>query len=193
MTTLTAHAGVIPPSKTRLIFGREPAAWIAVVDVTLVLIASFGLPLTSGQTGAVIAVLTALGGLFTTWAVQPIAPALFVTAAKVAVALVTAFGLNLDAGQQGAILSAATVVLTLILRNQVTPPVTDPTAPVVVPTPPLLPPTLSPAPAVTLAGSGSISTLTATDLAAVTPTTAPVYTDVTPPVADPAPGSTPTI
>lgn len=152
-----------PVSRLGLIFGREPAAWIAAVDVALVLGVSFGLPLTDAQTGVIIAFVTAVAGLFTAWAVQPTAPALFVAVAKSGITLVTAFGLHLAAGQQGAILSGLTVVLALVLRNQVNPPVAAVAAAVL----PELPVGADPAPvdAPVVAEVGAVPLLTAADLA----------------------------
>ena len=105
----------------RLLLGREPAAWIAGVSATLTLAVTFGLPLSVDQTGTVLALVTAGAAALTAATVRPVAPAAFIATAKAAIALVLAFGLQLDPSQQGAMMTGVITVLTLILRQQVTP------------------------------------------------------------------------
>ena len=104
-----------------LLWGREPTTIIAAADAGLALVVAFGLGLSTDQTGAVLAVVTALLGAAAAWATRPVAPAVFVGVARAAVALVVAFGLDLAPAQQGSILAAVTVVLALLVRQQVSP------------------------------------------------------------------------
>lgn len=57
--------------KQPMIFNREPAAILAVVQTVLALIIAFGLDLSSGQVGGVLAVSAAVLGLITRSQVTP--------------------------------------------------------------------------------------------------------------------------
>jgi hypothetical protein len=54
-------------------FSQEPAAWIAAANAVLILAVSFGLPLTSEQKTAIIAVVTIGAGLLIRTQVTPTA------------------------------------------------------------------------------------------------------------------------
>lgn len=55
-----------------MIFKREPALWLGLVNTVLALVLSFGIKLTSEQIGAILAVTSALFAVITRQAVTPI-------------------------------------------------------------------------------------------------------------------------
>jgi hypothetical protein len=99
------------------IFGREPAAWLALIAVAVKLSTAFGLDLTDGQQAVINAVAAALG---------------FVQAA---LALAVGFGLHWSPEQQAVVMSFVSALVAMWTRTQVTAPV-----------PPVSKPTLAPAP-----------------------------------------------
>nr|DAL34327.1 MAG TPA_asm: holin [Caudoviricetes sp.] len=106
----------------RLVFGREPAAWTALISAALVLLTTFGISISTETQGVIIAAVNAVLGLIVVIAVrESIYPAL-VAVVQTAIPLVVAFGLDLTDAQQGAILAATTVTLGFAFtRPQVTP------------------------------------------------------------------------
>lgn len=113
------------PTSTRLVFGREPAAWTALVSAALVLLTTFGISISTDTQGVIIAAVNAILGLIVVITVrESVYPAL-VAVVQTTIPLVVAFGLDLTEQQQGAILAVATVTLGFAFtRPQVTPKVT---------------------------------------------------------------------
>lgn len=106
----------------RLVLGREPAAWTALVSAILVLLTTFGFNIPTETQGVFMAAVNAVLGLLVVISVkESVYPAL-VAVVQTAVPLVVAFGLNLSEQQQGAILAVSTIALGfLFTRPQVTP------------------------------------------------------------------------
>lgn len=104
------------------IFGREPAVWIAVISGVLDLAVSFGLPhLSTMQAGAIMAAISALGGVWTAVHVRPITPAAFTGLVTAAASLLLSYGVHVTQQQTGAATVLVLALLTLLTRQQVTP------------------------------------------------------------------------
>lgn len=121
----------VPTTSPALIFGREPAAWTALVSAVLVLLTTFGFEIATETQGVIIAAANAILGLVVVITVrESVYPAL-VAVVQTAVPLVVAFGLHLTEQQQGAVLAVATITLGfLFTRPQVTPKASVPAAPI---------------------------------------------------------------
>ncbi len=106
----------------RLVFGREPAAWTALISAALVLLTTFGIGISTETQGVILAAVNAVLGLIVVIMVrESVYPAL-VAVVQTTVPLVVAFGLHLTEAQQGAVLAVATVTLGFVFtRPQVTP------------------------------------------------------------------------
>lgn len=110
----------------RLVFGREPAAWTALISAALVLLTTFGIGISTETQGVILAAVNAVLGLIVVITVrESVYPAL-VAVVQTTVPLVVAFGLHLTEAQQGAVLAVATVTLGFVFtRPQVTPKASD--------------------------------------------------------------------
>lgn len=101
------------------IFGREPAAVIAVIGSVLTVVAALNMPfLSAGQAAALTAVAAAAVLAYTT---RPVAPALITGAWTALVALFTEYGLNLSDDLVAAVSGASLALFAFITREQVTP------------------------------------------------------------------------
>lgn len=105
-----------------LLFGREPAAYIAIVQAVVAFVAMFVFSFTTEQGALIVAVANAVLGLILAFRVRPIAPAAFTAVVQAALALLVGFGLNLTTDQQGVLLTLTSLVITFVLvRPQVSP------------------------------------------------------------------------
>lgn len=106
---------------TRLIFGREPALLLGLLQAALLSAVTFGLDLTPGQQGVIIALASSGVGLWVSSKVEKdkLVPKVlgFVQAF---VALAVAFGWNADANTQGVVMTLAGAVVAMYTRTQVT-------------------------------------------------------------------------
>jgi hypothetical protein len=116
------------------IFGREPAAWLALIAVAVKLSTAFGLDLTDGQQATINAVAAALIGLLVAFTVHDGIGAAAVGFVQAALALAVGFGLHWSPDQQAVVMSFVSAVVAMWTRTQVTAPV-----------PPVSKPTLAPA------------------------------------------------
>jgi hypothetical protein len=112
------------------IFGREPAAWLALIAVAVKLSTAFGLDLTDGQQAAVNAIAAALVGLLVAVSVHDGIGAAVIGFVQAAVALAVGFGLHWSPEQQAVVLSFASALVAMWTRTQVTAPVPPVTRPV---------------------------------------------------------------
>jgi hypothetical protein len=103
------------------IFGYEPAVIVYAVNAGVALLVAYGLHLTQGQVSAVTVLATAAVAVITAWATRPIQVSAITGAVATALAAVAAFGLDLSADQIGATVTALSIVLALLLRQNVTP------------------------------------------------------------------------
>lgn len=115
----------VQPSKG-LIFGREPAAWIGLIEalVTLILVLWPGL-VSATMIALIMAVITAGLGFYTAWVTKDTMLGVTIGLLKAILALAAGFGLHLTADQTGAVIALVTVVLGLFQRTQ-TSPIPDP-------------------------------------------------------------------
>jgi hypothetical protein len=114
------------------IFGREPAAWLALVAVLVKLVAAFGLDVSTDQQAWINAVAAAVVGLVVAFMVHDGAAAAIIGLAQAALAAAVGFGLDWSADQQAVVMTGVTIVIALWTRTQVTAPV-----PAKAPLPPL--------------------------------------------------------
>ncbi|AZG43438.1 hypothetical protein [Gordonia insulae] len=114
-------------SPARLVFGREPAAWTALISAALVLLTTFGFSISTDTQGVILAAANAILGLVVVITVrESIYPAL-VAVVQTGIPLVVAFGLDLTTEQQGALLALLTIALGFVgTRPQVTPKASEP-------------------------------------------------------------------
>lgn len=105
-----------------LLWGREPAAYVALAQAIVAAVAMFVVGLTPERGALIIAVVNTVLGLVLALRVRPIAPAAFTAVIQAAMALAVGFGLNLTADQQGVWLTLSSLIITFVLvRPQVTP------------------------------------------------------------------------
>jgi hypothetical protein len=99
----------------------EPAMVVYCVNAAVALLVAYGLPLSDGQVGAVTVIATAATTIWTAWATRPVVVPTITGAVGTALAAVAAFGLDLTSDQIGATVTALSIVLALLLRQNVTP------------------------------------------------------------------------
>jgi hypothetical protein len=107
------------------LFGREPVAVISVAETILALILGLA-HVDAEKIGVIMAVVTALAGLFNAWATYDTMLSAVVGLAKAAFALVIAFGFNLSDQLTGTLIMTVTVVLGLIYNRSATSPAVTP-------------------------------------------------------------------
>lgn len=109
----------------RRIFGREPAAWVGLIEATLAFLVLFpavsALGMTQEWATLVLAVVSAAAGVYTAWATRDTALAAILGLIKAAVGLTAFYGFALDTAQQAALLAAVAVVVGFFQRTQTTP------------------------------------------------------------------------
>jgi hypothetical protein len=113
------------------IFGREPAALLAMLAIMVKLFAAFVVDVTADQQAVINAVLAASVGIAVAVIVHDGMAAALYGFAQAAVALAVGFGLHWDAGIQALVLSGVATALGWWTRTQVTAPVAP--APLVAP------------------------------------------------------------
>lgn len=96
-----------------LIFGRQPAIWVGLIESALALGIAVGLPLTPEQVAAVVAVVSAALGVYTAYVTTETLLAVVVGFAKAVLACAVGFGLNLSPELTGAIISFVTLVMSM--------------------------------------------------------------------------------
>jgi hypothetical protein len=107
---------------TPRIFGREPALWIAAVQGLLMLLFTLGVPgIDGGLAAGVSLVLTAGATAWTALLTRPISPTVFTGLIVGAVQLGTRWGLDLNEVQVSTATGFVALLMTLVLRDQITP------------------------------------------------------------------------
>jgi hypothetical protein len=102
------------------IFGREPAAWLALVAVAVKLLAAFGVGITADQQAVVNAVAAAAVGVVVAVMAHDALAAPIYGLAQASLALAVGFGLHWSADQQAVVLSFVQVAVAMFVRTQVT-------------------------------------------------------------------------
>ncbi|MFB7672957.1 hypothetical protein ACFC26_16265 [Kitasatospora purpeofusca] len=105
------------------IFGREPAAWLALVASLVKLLAAFGLDVTVDQQAMINTVAAAVVGLVVAVIVHDGAAAAIIGLIQAGLAAAIGFGLHWSADQQAVVMVAVAVVVGMWTRTQVTAPV----------------------------------------------------------------------
>jgi hypothetical protein len=101
---------------------REPTVIIQAISVLLTILVSFRLDfLSADQSTLIIAVITAGLSAFNAFKTRPVAPAAIIGLFTAGTALLTGYGLNLSQELVGSLTAAVPVLLTLLVRGQVTP------------------------------------------------------------------------
>lgn len=108
-------------------FKFEPAVILYAVNAVVALLVSFGLGLTHDQVGAITVIATAITTIWTAVVTRPIVVSTITAAIGTVLSAVAAFHFNLSADQIGTTVTVLSIVLGLLLRQNVTP---APVAPV---------------------------------------------------------------
>lgn len=110
------------------IFGREPAAWVGLIEAALSILLAFSLGVSQDTFGPILAVVVAAAGVYTAWATKDTMLGVIVGLAKAVLVLAAVYGLTLTDSQTGAVVALVTVVVGFWQRSQ-TSPVADPVSP----------------------------------------------------------------
>jgi hypothetical protein len=104
------------------IFGREPAAWVGLIEAVLaMLMAVRVIAISSEQEGAILAVVVAGFGLYTAWVTRDTLLGVAVGFVKAILALLIGFGLDLQPDQTAAVIAFTVAALSLYQRTQTSP------------------------------------------------------------------------
>lgn len=104
------------------LFGREPAAWVGLIEATLALAVAVGLVvLTSEQTALILAVVMAVFGVVTAYLTHDTMLGVLVGLTKAVIALVVGFGLTLTPELTAAIIGFVTIAVSFFQRTQTSP------------------------------------------------------------------------
>lgn len=117
-----------PAPRATAILGREPAAWVGLIEAVLAVLVVFALGVTSESAGLILAAISAAAGCYVAWATRDTALGVILALAKALVALGVYYGLTLSAEQTAVILGLVPVVVGFWQRTQ-TSPVADPVDP----------------------------------------------------------------
>lgn len=126
------------PSRAVTIFGREPAAWVGLIEGILAVLVAFALGVSQDTFGPILAVVSAAAGAYTAWATKDTMLGVIVGLVKAIVGLTAVYGLALSDEQVGAVIALTAVVVGFFQRTQTSPvgaPL-DPSPAQVVPVPP---------------------------------------------------------
>ncbi|GAA3957679.1 hypothetical protein GCM10023085_45220 [Actinomadura viridis] len=103
------------------IFGYEPAVIAYAVNAAVALLVAYGLDLSQDQVSAVSVINTAILAAVAAAMTRPVVVSTITGAAATVLAAVAAFGLELSTEQIGATVTALSIVLALLLRQNVSP------------------------------------------------------------------------
>ena len=109
--------------KSNLLFGREPAAWLALFAICVKLAAAFGWDASPEVQAWVNGVAAAAVGLILAVIAHDAVGAALVGFAQAALALAVGLGLDWSADRQAVVMTAVTVVVAMWDRTQVVAPV----------------------------------------------------------------------
>ena len=102
-------------------FRAEPAVIAYVVNAAVVLLVSYGLPLSDGQVNAVTVITTALAAAVTAVMTRPIVVSTLTGTLAAVMTALAAFKLDFTDEQIGQTVAFASIVLALLLRQNVSP------------------------------------------------------------------------
>lgn len=104
-----------------LIFGREPAAWVGIIEAGLVTLMAFSLGVSQTTFGPIMAVVVAVFALYTAYATHETMLAVIVGFAKALFVLGAVYGFAFTDNQTASIIALITVVASLYNRSQTSP------------------------------------------------------------------------
>lgn len=107
--------------KQVLIFGREPAVWIGLIESAIALAVAVGLRLSTDQVAAILAVVTAGFGVYVAYVTNETMLGVVVGLTKAVLALAIGFGLHLSPELTGAIIAFVTMGLSMFNRQNTSP------------------------------------------------------------------------
>lgn len=110
-----------PAVRRVLLGGREPAAWVGLIEALLAILVVFAVGVTAESAVLIMAVVSALAGLYTAWATKDTALGAIVGLAKAVLSLAAYYGLALSEDQQGALMALLPVLFGFWQRTQTTP------------------------------------------------------------------------
>lgn len=114
------------------IFGREPAALVALIEGAIAVAVSLGLfGLDHEHAALLVAVVTALGGVLTGWTTRDTRLGLIVGLSKSVLALAVGYGLHLGVETQATLLALIPLTLGFYQRTQTVPVATPVSGPLV--------------------------------------------------------------
>jgi hypothetical protein len=99
----------------------EPAVILYGLNAVVALAVSFGLPLTPGQTAAVTTIATGILTILAAATTRPVEVSAITGAVATALTAAAAFGLHLGDNQIGSAVTVLSLVLALVLRQNVSP------------------------------------------------------------------------
>lgn len=103
----------------KLIWGREPALFLAAAGALLTVLAALNLPWLDAGAAAAITALVSAGVM--AWATRPATPALFTGIVTAGAALLVEYGLDVSDKVVAAVTALVLAVFALIARGQVSP------------------------------------------------------------------------
>jgi len=107
------------------IFGREPAAYVGLVEGAVALALTTNVfHLSTDWVTAIMAALTALGGIYTAYVTKDTLLGPVIGLAKAAFMVAVLLGFNLTVDQTGAVIAAITLLFSFFQRTQTSPAVT---------------------------------------------------------------------
>lgn len=102
-------------------FSYEPATILYGVNAAVSLLVAYGLDLSKDQVSAITVIATGLLTVITAAMTRPVVVSSITAAVGTCLTAVAAFGLHLTADQIGATVTAISIVLALLLRQNVSP------------------------------------------------------------------------
>lgn len=114
--------------RAQTIFGREPAAWVGLIEAVVALLVVFALGVTTSSAVLIMAVVSAAAGVYTAWATRDTSLGVILGLVRAVISLAAYYGLDLTEGQQAALIALVAVALGFWQRTQ-TAPVADPVDP----------------------------------------------------------------
>lgn len=115
--------------KTKTIFGREPAAWLGLIEMVLTLLMAFSFGVDQTTFGPIMAVVTAVFGVYTAWVTKDTLLGVIVGLAKSGFVLMAVYGFTFTDAQTGAVIGVITVVVGFFNRTQTSPVLENPGVP----------------------------------------------------------------
>lgn len=105
-----------------LVFGREPAFYVGLIEAALVVVLSFNVfHLTTDTIGIIMAAVTAGFGFFTAWVTYDSLLGVGIGLVKALLSLFVVFGLSFSQDQSVAIIGLATILIGAYHRTQTSP------------------------------------------------------------------------